>query len=99
MNNELNNKKAKIFKALANPVRLKVIDLLIGGEKCVCEIVEELKEYEQPHISKSLSKLKEVGLIQDRKEGLNVYYSLRCSCMSAFFNCINELAEVETKKQ
>lgn len=44
-------KKALIFKALANPVRLEIIDFLAGGEKCVCEIVEALG-YEQPHISK-----------------------------------------------
>lgn len=91
MNNRLYEKKAQIFKALANPVRLEIIDILLDGEKCVCEIVEKLKKYEQPHISKSLSKLKEAGLIQDRKDGLNVYYSLKICCMGEFFNCLNEI--------
>lgn len=84
------DKKTKIFKALANPVRLQIIDLLLTGEKCVCEIVNEL-EYEQSHISKGLIKLKSVGLIKDRKDGLNVYYSLNCNCMKDFFNCLNNL--------
>lgn len=80
--------KALIFKALANPVRLEIIDFLAGGEKCVCEIAEKLK-YEQPHISKSLIKLKEAGLISQRKAGLNVYYSLQFCCMREFLQCLD----------
>ena len=91
MNKSLNDKKAEIFKALANPVRLDIIDLLLEGEKCVCEIQQALNKYEQPHISKSLAKLKAVGLIKDRKDGLNVYYSLAICCMSEFFTCINKV--------
>ena len=72
MKSNIYEKKAQIFKALSNPVRLEIMDFLADGEKCVCEIVENLN-YEQPHISKSLIKLKEAGLIKDRKEGLNVY--------------------------
>ena len=91
MNKSLNEKKAEIFKALANPVRLDIIDLLLEGEKCVCEIQHALNKYEQPHISKSLAKLKAVGLIKDRKDGLNVYYSLAICCMSEFFGCLNQI--------
>lgn len=88
MKSEIYNKKAKLFKALSNPVRLEIIDFLADGEKCVCEIVEKL-DYEQPHISKSLIKLKEAGLIQDKKIGLNVYYSLKTHCVSEFIRCID----------
>ncbi len=91
MNKSLNEKKAEIFKALANPVRLDIIDLLLEGEKCVCEIQHALNKYEQSHISKSLAKLKAVGLIKDRKDGLNVYYSLAICCMSEFFGCLNQI--------
>ena len=91
MNKSLNEKKAEIFKALANTVRLDIIDLLLEGEKCVCEIQQTLNKYEQPHISKSLAKLKAVGLIKDRKDGLNVYYSLAICCMSEFFGCLNQI--------
>lgn len=89
----LNEKKAEIFKALANPVRLDIIDLLAEGEKCVCEVHEALKKYEQPYISKSLKKLKDVGLIKDRKEGANVYYSLKIDCMKDFFGCLNKILD------
>lgn len=87
----VNDKKAEIFKALANPVRLDVIDQLLDGEKCVCEIQKALSKYEQPHISKCLAKLKSVGLIKDRREGMNVYYSLTISCMQEFFTCLNKI--------
>lgn len=94
MKDNLYQKEAAIFKALSNPVRLEIIDYLSEGEKCVCEIVEKLK-YEQPHISKSLMKLKEVGLIQDRKDGQNVYYSLKICCMKEFFRCLSNILETK----
>lgn len=91
MNNELNKKKAEIFKALSNPVRLEIIETLLDGEKCVCEIIKDLNKYEQPHISKSLTNLKKVGLIEDRKEGLKVFYKLKCNCIKDFLNCLDSL--------
>ena len=93
-NNEEVNKferQAEIFKALSNPVRLEIIDVLLDGEKCVCEIIEKLNKYEQPHISKSLAKLQKVSLIESRKEGLKVFYKLRCECIREFIKCINNI--------
>ncbi|MBQ3311502.1 winged helix-turn-helix transcriptional regulator [bacterium] len=98
MNKDLNIKKAEIFKALANPVRLDVIDQLLDGEKCVCEIQKALSKYEQPHISKSLAKLKSAGLIKDRREGMNVYYSLSICCMGKFFTCLNKILNGESSE-
>ena len=91
MNESLNDKKAKIFKALSNPVRLDVIDQLLDGEKCVCEIQKALNKYEQPHISKSLAKLKSIGLIEDRKDGLKVFYKLKCNCLKEFIDCLDKI--------
>lgn len=91
MKENLNIKKAEIFKALSNPVRLEIIDILSTGEKCVCEIIATLNKYEQPHISKSLTKLKSVGLIEDRKEGLKVFYKLKCNCLKEFIDCLDKI--------
>ena len=91
MHKSLNEKKADFFKALSNPARLDIIDLLLNGEKCVCEIQESLKKYEQPHISKGLKILKTAGIIQDRKEGLNVYYSIKMNCIKNFIECLNKI--------
>ena len=91
MKNNYYEEKVKILKALSNPVRLEIIDFLSNGEKC------ENLQYEQPHISKSLIKLKEAGLIKDRKEGLNVYYSLKICCLKDFFSCLNKILENSIK--
>lgn len=83
-------KKAEIFKALSNSVRLEIIDLLLDGEKCVSEIVESLKKYEQPHISKNLAKLKTAGIIKCQKKGLNIYYSLSMKPVADFIVFLNK---------
>ena len=77
------------FKALSNAARLEILDLLADGEKCVQEIVDTLKKYEQPYISKNLSKLKNAGIIKDRKKGLNVYYSIAMQCAADFVQRLN----------
>ena len=94
MTHSLNERKIQIFKALANPVRLDIIDVLSDGEKCVCEIQQTLQKYEQPHISKCLAKLKSAGLIKDRRDGMNVYYSLTTSCIGEFLHCINRYIDI-----
>ena len=95
MSGRKNKRKAEIFKALANPVRLDIIDQLLSGEKCVCEIQQVLSKYEQPHISKNLAKLKSVGLLKDRREGMKVYYSLSLCCMGEFLSCLNKVIDCE----
>jgi len=78
MPSETNNKsrfKAKIFKALSDPVRLDILDFLRDGEKCVCVIVPHVKLI-QPVVSRHLKILKECGIIKDRKEGNRRLYSI-----------------------
>lgn len=70
-------------------MRLEVLECLLDGEKCVSEIIDKLKKYEQVHISKSLIKLKDAGILKDRKNGLNVYYSLSMECIKNFIECLN----------
>lgn len=65
--------QADMLKALAHPTRLQILDLLKGGEKCVCKIVPELK-MEQSNVSRHLNILKKEGLVSSRKEGLKVFY-------------------------
>ncbi|KWT88549.1 ArsR/SmtB family transcription factor [Candidatus Magnetominusculus xianensis] len=65
----------KLFGALSDDTRLRIIKLLDIGELCVCDITAAL-ELSQPKVSFHLSILKEAGLIVDRKDGKWVYYSL-----------------------
>lgn len=66
---------AKIFKALSDPNRLKILDILSCGEKCACEILEGFN-FTQPTLSHHMKVLIECGLVKSRKEGLWSYYCL-----------------------
>src|SRR3989339_1542577 len=90
--------KTSIIKALANPIRLMIVDCLRDGEKTVSQIIEALDE-EQSNISKSLGILKSNGIIKDRKEGLNVFYSLKVCCMKEFFCCLDSMISENLKYQ
>lgn len=64
---------ARLFKTLMHPARLEILDILRGGEACVCHM-EAVLGYRQAYISQQLMVLREAGLIQDRREGWNMYY-------------------------
>ena len=67
--------KARIFKALADPVRLEILEFLRDGEKCVCEIVPHVGVL-QPLVSRHLAILKRCGLVKHRKDGNRRFYSI-----------------------
>jgi len=67
--------KARLFKALADPYRLKIIELLREGEKCVCEIFPHFG-MAQPLASRHLRVLKDSGLVRDRKDGNRRFYAI-----------------------
>jgi len=65
----------KIFKALCDGTRLKIVEFLLSGEKCVCEIVPFTKRT-QSTVSIQLAKLKNLGIVESRRQGKSVYYKL-----------------------
>ena len=66
---------AQLFHALSDEIRLEVIDLLRDGERCVCELTDEL-DIAQPRLSWHLKTLKDAGILTDHREGRWVYYAL-----------------------
>lgn len=66
---------AKIFKALSDPNRLKIIDILSCGELCGCKILDCFK-FTQPTLSHHMKVLIDSGLVKVRKDGIWNYYSL-----------------------
>jgi DNA-binding transcriptional ArsR family regulator len=78
--------RAFILKALAHPTRLFLVDELSKGERCVCELTA-LVGADISTVSKHLAVLKNVGIVQDDKRGLQVYYHLKTPCVLNFFNC------------
>ena len=63
--------KAEILKALAQPTRLKILELLRHGEKCICEIIPAING-EQSNISRHISLMQKNNLVTTRKDGVRV---------------------------
>lgn len=63
------------FQAVAEDTRLRIVQLLSEGERCVCELQDEL-DSAQSRLSFHLKKLKDAGVVSDRRDGRWVYYSL-----------------------
>ncbi|MCX8150735.1 MAG: metalloregulator ArsR/SmtB family transcription factor [Candidatus Bathyarchaeota archaeon] len=70
-----NRLKAKIFKTFSDPVRLDILEFMRDGEKCVCEIMSNVKLI-QPAVSRHLKILKDCGIVKFRKEGNRRLYSI-----------------------
>lgn len=64
---------AELFKTLGHPVRIKIFQMLAAGERCVCEMMEDI-DIEQSNFSQHLGVLKRQGLIDSRKDGQRVIY-------------------------
>jgi len=87
-------RRAKILKALAHPSRLMMVEALSQDEKCVCEL-RELVNADVSTVSKHLSVLKNAGIVDFEKRGLQVYYRLKVPCVTDFFGCIEAVIENE----
>lgn len=72
---EAYEKQAEAIKAIAHPVRLRIVEILAEGEACVCHLTTILGQ-RQPYVSQQLTVLREAGLVHDRREGVMVYYRL-----------------------
>ena len=79
--------RAKIAKAMAHPSRLLMLDLLQKQEMCVSDLTDQVGA-DQSTVSKHLAILKEVGLVDVRKEGVLSYYRVTCGCLDGFFSCM-----------
>jgi ArsR family transcriptional regulator len=64
-----------LFKALCNPTRAQIIEFLLSGERCVCEMTGPLDQ-SQPLVSHHLAFLRDAGLVRMRDEGARTYYSI-----------------------
>ena len=71
----------EVFKALGDPTRIRIVRMLArNGETCVCRIVDELA-MNQPAVSHHMAKLKQAGLLNARKEGQWIHYSLKVDAL------------------
>ena len=71
---------AKVLKAISDPKRLRIVDMLSCGELCACQLLDAF-QITQPTLSHDMKVLLQAGLVRDRREGKNTYYSL---CLEGF---------------
>ena len=83
-------RQAAVLKALANESRLMMVDRLAERECTVGELTE-LVGSDQSTISKHLAVLRAHGIVEDRREGNNVYYRLLTPCVLNFFSCASQV--------
>ncbi len=84
--------KANVLKALGHPTRLWMAEQLADGEKCVCELVENI-DADFSTVSKHLTILKQAGVVIDEKRGKQVYYRLKVPCILQFMPCIEAVIQ------
>lgn len=89
--------RARIIKAMGHPTRLFIVDELSRGKRGVCELAEMVGA-DVSTVSKHLAILKNAGIVEDEKRGVQVDYSLRCPCVLHFFSCVETVLKTTAKK-
>jgi DNA-binding transcriptional ArsR family regulator len=90
----------QIFKVLTHPARLAILEILRDGEHCVCHMEAHLG-FRQAYISQQLSVLREAGLVQDRRDGWNIFYRVADDRIYDVLNAVRRITgqgEPEVKK-
>lgn len=78
---------AAVFKALGHPERLRVVQALAQGPRCVCELHEACPS-DLSTLSKHLAVLKRAGVVTGARRGREIWYSLRLTCAADFLACL-----------
>ncbi|HEX9052269.1 MAG TPA: metalloregulator ArsR/SmtB family transcription factor [Anaeromyxobacter sp.] len=87
--------RTRVLKAMAHPSRLLVLERLVEGECCVCDL-QALVGSDMSTVSKHLALMRRAGLVEDRREGLKVFYRLRAPCVLRFLDCIDAVRDEGT---
>ena len=90
--------RSSILKAIAHSTRLFIVEQLSVKERCVCEL-QEMIEADISTVSRHLAVLKNAGIVQSEKRGVQVYYKLRCPCILEFLNCIETVIKDTAREQ
>lgn len=85
------------MKALAHPTRLFIIDELAKRERCVCEL-RDMIGADVSTVSRHLTVLREAGVVEDEKRGLQVWYRLKVPCILNFFGCVEDVLKANARQ-
>jgi DNA-binding transcriptional ArsR family regulator len=98
MNTEEFKVRARIMKALSSPVRLRIVDELSRGERCMCEL-QPLFPMNKSTLSRHVAALKNVGIVSERREGVRIVLKLETPCILNVFGCVMGVIRSEAKRQ
>ena len=82
--------KAEIIQAAGHPIRLAIIEFLKDGEQCVYDIATHVGA-QRSNVSRHLAVMLNAGIVDCRKDGLKVIYSLRTPCILNFLSCVTDV--------
>ncbi len=82
-------KNISLLKAMGESTRYKILSVLVSGERCACEIPELIKR-SQPNTSMHLSKLQDWGIIQSRRDGKRILYSIKDTRVKKILEILNK---------
>ena len=83
---------SKMLKAISDPKRLRIVDMLSCGELCACVILESFR-ITQPTLSHDMKVLTEAGIVLDRREGKNTFYSLNRPALDQMLTTLGTMFE------
>lgn len=86
-----NKRTAMMFKAFCDENRLRILQVLRGGERCACNLLEEM-HITQPTLSHHMKILCDAGIVVGRKEGKWMHYSISDEGIDAVSECLNQFA-------
>lgn len=81
---------ARVLKAISDPKRLQIVDMLSCGELCAC-VIQEKFSITQPTLSHDMKVLLDAGVVTARKEWKNTYYSLNTASLEAFSDTLSKM--------
>ncbi|BCA84512.1 transcriptional regulator [Enterococcus saigonensis] len=83
-----------VLKALGDPNRLKIIDLLSGGSLCACDLLQHF-DFTQPTLSHHMKVLEKAGVVVVKKEGIWHHYKLTERFVTAFMQSMLQLFSIK----
>ncbi len=87
------SQSAQLLRAIAHPARLRLLNALRDNEECVCHLTALLRQ-RQAYVSQQLMFLRQAGLLEDRKDGLRIYYRVKDPRVFEVLDAANALAGV-----
>jgi ArsR family transcriptional regulator len=82
--------EVEVFKALADPTRLKILECIRSGERCICEIIPYTGK-SQPNVSQHLKVMKHAGIVKERKDGIRIMIKASDNNIYKIINQVNKL--------